>query len=203
MTHAVGNVVGPVDAWLNGEQVFEQVNTKASGYSRLQGGAEVEIGSLLKRRGENTLIFTTGPNGFHGEVDIQMRPAPTEQIEVTGTWQVQHDADSGLSTVELPGELNGMFATTSVDVPADWEGDRVFVDLAVTGSYNAFAVNEKMVFHPVNWGNTGVTYMDVTPWVTFGEPNRLTLVTLAATRSWEPGQIDVRKVLVQRVKQAR
>jgi hypothetical protein len=199
MSHAIGNIVGPVDAWVNGTKVLDQANSSASGYSQLQGGAQVEVGKLLKPKSDNTLIFTTGPNGFEGEVDIQMRPAPTATIEVAGTWQLQKDADSGLSAITLPGEMNGLYAYTSFTVPADWKGDRVFVNMAVAGDYDAFALNEKMIFHPVNWYSP-VTYMDVTPWVKFGGANRLTLITHGATQRWEPGVLQVKKINVQRVK---
>ncbi|MFH1842983.1 MAG: hypothetical protein ABIF77_07220 [bacterium] len=199
MWHAVGNIVGPVDAWLNGEKIFTQVNTSAKGYHQLTDGARAEVGRLLKRDGDNQLVFTTGPNGFAGEVDVEMRPAPVETLEVAGTWQLQRDADSGLAPVTLPGEMEGLYAATSFKVPADWKGDRVFVALDVDGSYAAFAVNEKMVFHDLNSG-LRVRYMDVTPWVKFGADNRLTLVTLAAAQDWAPGKLKVNKVTVQRVK---
>jgi hypothetical protein len=199
MNHAVGNVVGPVDAWLNGTKVFDQVITIAEGYNTLQGGAKAEVNKLLKPGGENVLVFTTASNGFEGEVDIQMHPAPVAGIEVAGSWQLQKDADSGLSTVALPGEMNGLYAYTSFDIPADWKGDRVFIDLDLTGNFNAFAINEKMIFHPVNWFSP-VKYMDVTPWVKFGGANRLTLFTHAATQKWEPGKMEVKKIRVQRVK---
>ncbi len=200
MSHAVGNIVGPVDAWLNGEKIFTQVDTSAPGYGRLTDGARAEVGRLLKRDGDNQLVFTTGPNGFAGEVDVEMRPAPVETLEVAGTWQMQRDADSGLAPVTLPGEMEGLYAATSFKLPADWKGDRVFVALDVDGSYTAFAVNEKMVFHPLTYGGLRVRYMDVTPWVKFGADNRLTLVTMAAAQNWAPGKLKVNKVSVQRVK---
>jgi hypothetical protein len=198
-THAVGNVVGPVDAWLNGSKVFDQVNTSAPGNERMQGGAQKEVGGLLKRDAENTLIFTTASNGFMGEVDIEMRPAPAETIEVAGTWQMQENADSGLNAITVPGEFNGLYAYTTFVIPADWKGDRVFVDVDVTGNFAAFAFNENKLFYPM-WRYAPARYMDVTPWVKFGADNRLTLVTMAAAQNWAPGKLKVNKVTVQRVK---
>jgi hypothetical protein len=198
VTYAVGNLVGPVDAWLNGEKVFNQADAGDAGK---ETGAQADIGKLLKPTGEkNVLVFTTGPLGFYGDVSVRMRPAPTEVIEVAGTWQMQKDPDSGLSPVTLPGEMNGMFAATTVTIPAAWKGDRVFVALDLSGSYSAFAINEKMIFHPQMWPNLPVRYMDVTPWVKFGEANRLTLITAAAASGWQPGKLDVKKVSIQRVK---
>jgi hypothetical protein len=194
-----GGYGGSVDAWLNGEKIFSQVNTSARGYGQLTDGARAEVGRLLKRDGDNQLVFTTGPNGFAGEVDVEMRPAPVETFEVAGTWQLQRDANSGLAPVTLPGEMEGLYAATSFKLPTDWKGDRVFVSLDVEGSYTAFAVNEKMVFHQLHSG-LFVRYMDVTPWVKFGDDNRLMLVTLAAAQNWAPGKLKVNKVSVQRVK---
>ena len=85
-------------------------------------------------------------------------------------------------------------------IPANWKGDRVFVDLDLSGSYSAFAINEKMILHPLAFNIAPVRYMDVTPWVKFGEANRLTLITDAAARGWQPGKLDVKKVSIQRVK---
>ncbi len=195
----LGSVVGPVDAWINGKKVFEKANTNARGYSILLEGASAEISKLLKPNQDNTLVFTTGQNGFIGEVDIQMRPKPDQAITVTGAWQMQKDPDSGLSTIELPGEMDGMYVYTTIEIPADWQGDRVFVDIDVDGDYDAFAINEKMIFHPVNHGSP-IKYMDVTPWVKFGKPNRLTLITRSATQRWEAGKMNVERVSVQRVK---
>jgi len=191
-----GDVVGPVDAWFNGQQVLEQADAGADGRDPLSGGASIDIGPLLRRDGENVLVFKTGPNGFIGEVDIDRRPAPAEEFRVDGMWQMQADADSGLSSVELPGEMRGLFAYTDVTVPAEWQGDRVFVELDVEGHYTAFAINDKVVFHPLG-RRYQVTYMDVTPWVQLGEANRLTLISVA--KSWKPGRMKVNAVTVQRV----
>ncbi len=201
MTHAIGNVVGPVDAWVNGTQVLDQADASARGYSSLQGGAEVEIGTLLRRDADNVLVFTTGPNGFHGEVDIQMRPAPAEELEIAGEWQLQAGTASGLSTIELPGAMTGLYAWREFTIPVEWQEDRIFarLELADVRPLNAFAVNGKMIFHPVNWFEP-VTYMDVTPWVKPGAANRLTLITTAAVKGWEPGTLHVERVVLQRVK---
>jgi hypothetical protein len=198
MNHVVGNAVGPVDAWVNGNKVFEKANTSARGYYKLQEGASVEISKLLKPDQDNTLVFTTGQNGFLGEVVIQMRPKPEQVIKVAGTWQMQENADSGLNAITVPGEFNGLYAYTTFVIPADWKGDRVFVDVDVTGNFAAFAFNENKLFYPMQ--NAPARYMDVTPWVRFGDDNRLTLVTLAAAKNWEPGKMNVKRVSVQRVK---
>jgi hypothetical protein len=197
-THVIGNICGPVDAWLNGTRVLTQANIGAPGYGNLDGGAKIDVGKLLKRIGPNELIFTTGQYGFMGEVVVKMRPKPLDTLPVTGTWQVQQDADNGLRPAALPGAFTGLYAHTDVTVPAAWKGSRVFAQLDVAGSYNAFAVNEKMIFHPVKW-YAPVTYMDITPWVKFGAANRLTLITQGAVAEWKPAEMTVKAVTLQRV----
>jgi hypothetical protein len=153
----------------------------------------------LKRDADNVLLFTTGANGFQGQVDVQMRPAPTATQEVRGEWRVQQDADSGLRSVNLPGTMRGLYAFTDVDIPAAWRGDRVFVDIDAGNGYRAFAINGKVVFHPTGGhGIQEVRYMDVTPWIKFGEANRLTLISAGAP-DWQPVDVAVRAVSLQRV----
>jgi hypothetical protein len=193
------HVAGPVDAWLNGTRIMTQAKTRASGYSRLSGGAEAEIGKLLRRDADNVLVFATGSNGFEGEVRVERRPAPVERLQVAGTWQVQRDADSGLAEIVLPGSMNGLYAYTDFVVPADWQGDRVFADLDLGGSFTAFAINGKVIFHPITW-YAPVTYMDITPWVKCGQTNRLTIITLSAAKGWLAGELQVNSVTLQRVK---
>ena len=172
--------------------------------SRSAGRSLDDVSKRLNTQGDNVLVLVTGQNGFIGEVDLQMRPAPSETLAVTGTWQVQTDADKGLKPVELPGTMTGLFAVTEVTIPAAWQTDRVFARIDVTDvrAYDAFAINGKVIFHPVNWLQP-VTYMDITPWVRCGRANRLTLITRAATRTWQPGQLEVRRVELQRVKARR
>lgn len=194
--------LGPIDAWLNGRQVLKSAKTDARGYSGLDGGAQADIGQAIKLGAHNVLVLAAGPYGFMGEVEVARRPAPAETIEVQGTWRLQPSADSLPTDAALPGRMTGLFAHIEVTVPAAWRGDRVFVrlDLPDTAAYDSFAINDKVVFHPVNWFKP-VTYMDVSPWVKFGEANRLTLITKAATQQWQPGTLDVRHVVFERVRE--
>jgi hypothetical protein len=200
MTIGIGNIIGPIDAWVNGKKVLNQAKAAASGYNLLNGGAQVDISKYLSRESENTLVFMTGSYGFAGEVFIQMRPSPIDQISIAGQWQLQTDADSGLSPIQLPGEFNGLYAYTNFEVPNDWKNDHVFVNLDVNGNFDKFAINEKMIFHPVNFGNSHIKYMDVTPWIKFGKSNRLTLFTLSAMQRWAPGKLHLEQVQIQRIK---
>ena len=97
--------------------------------------------------------------------------------------------------------MKGLYATKDdVTVPAAWQGSRVFLDLTLQdpADYDSFAINGKVVFHPINWYKP-VRYMDITPWVKFGAPNSLVLITKTATRTWQPGTLQVNRIELQRV----
>lgn len=192
---------GPVDAYLNGKQVLTQAKSGAQGYDGLDGGAIANVKDVLRFDRPNLLVFVTGENGFNGEVVLRRKPQPAEVLEVKGLWQVQADQDSGLSPAELPGPMKGLYATKDdVTVPAAWQGSRVFLDLTLQdpADYDSFAINGKVVFHPINWYKP-VRYMDITPWVKFGAPNSLVLITKTATRTWQPGTLQVNRIELQRV----
>ena len=97
--------------------------------------------------------------------------------------------------------MKGLYATKDdVVIPAAWKGSRVFIELSLQdpADYDGFAVNGKMIFHPVNWYKP-VRYMDITPWVKFGEENSLVIMTRSATQRWVPGPLTVQGIVLQRV----
>lgn len=199
--HGVGDVVGPVDVWLNGKQVMQGRTCVAPGYGDLEDGAVVEVGGLLKREGGNALCLVAGASGFVGEVKLRRYPAVAEEIAVAGAFRTQVDADAGLGTATLPGAMTALYGwKDDVEVPAAWKGSRVFIaiDVGDIAGFDSFAINDKVVFHPVNWFKA-VTWMDITPWVKFGGANRLTLISKKATREWKPGTVDYRGIRLQRV----
>jgi hypothetical protein len=204
MNNAYGDTGSPwpVDAWLNGQQVMKGVKDAAVGYSELDGGALADIGAALNYGGKNTLVFAVGPQGFMGEVNLDRRPAPVETLDITGPWQVQETETSGLKPQELPGTIKGLLATKDVVIPAAWKGSRVFYDLTGIENYNSFAINDKVILLPANW-YAPVTYFDITPWVKFGQPNRLLLLPREASRTWTPSEMKVPKLQLQRVNLAK
>ncbi len=200
-THAIGDIVGPLDAWLNGRRIIENKSCGARGYSDADGGTVVDVSSIIDLGGKNSLCIAAGPNGFIGEVKLRRYPAVKQEIEVTGEFKTQLDADSGMGTAPIPGEMKAMYGwKDDIMVPAEWKGSRVFIQIDVEKieDYEGFAVNEKVVFHPVNWYKA-VTWMDITPFVKFGEPNRLMLISKAATREWKPGTVNYKKIRLQQV----
>lgn len=198
-SHAIGNVVGPVDAWCNGQQVLTQANCSAQGYEAKDGGGgEVDLAPVLNLKGPNALVMVTGPNGFIGEVVITCQPQPAETLEVTGDWQVQTDEDHGLKAAPLPGTFTGIFATkTDVTVPAAWQGSRVFLRLDVGAGFGLAGINDRVVFHDMWSGEP--TLVDVTPWVKFGAANSLTVLTKDGMQKWSPGTLVVKHITLERV----
>ncbi|MEI8195944.1 MAG: hypothetical protein WCI73_08560, partial [Phycisphaerae bacterium] len=190
-----------VDAYINGTKVVAQGKTDARGYSELEDGVVVDISKTVDFKGANAVCIVAGSNGFVGEVKLRRRPAVAESIEITGQFKVQRAADGGVGTAAVPGVVKGLYAwKDDVVIPATWKGSQVFLEIEVTNlaDYSAFAINEKVVFHPVGWFKP-VTWMDVTPWVKFGQPNKLTLLSSEAVRKWLPGAPEYKSIRIQRV----
>ncbi|MDD5200066.1 MAG: hypothetical protein PHC88_09710 [Terrimicrobiaceae bacterium] len=199
---------GVVDAYINGTKVLSQANAATPGrrafdVAAMEDGAVADIGKVIDFHGTNALCVVAGQNGFVGEIKLRRKPPVAEEIEVKGTFQVQLDADSGVGQAAVPGVVKGLYAwKNDVEVPSSWKGSRVFIELNVAniGEYEAFAINDKVIFHPVNFGTSKpVTWMDITPWVKFGGPNRLTLISKNATKNWTPGAPEYKSIQLQRV----
>jgi hypothetical protein len=193
--------VGQIEIWLDGQRVVERRNLNAPGYSDLEDGIVVDVSAILAKPGAHALALDAGSTGFVGQVTLRRRPAVSDELAIAGTFQVQRSGSDGVGTQQLPGRLDGLYAwQDGITIPANWKGSRVFIDLDIPkpGDFDSFAINGKLVFHPVNW-NRAVTWMDITPWLRWDGPNRLTLVTKAATRYWKPGQVDIRAIRLQRV----
>ncbi|HEY3418401.1 MAG TPA: hypothetical protein VGM23_16115, partial [Armatimonadota bacterium] len=189
-----------VDAWLNGKQILQGGETYAGGPYNMVGGLLQDIGATLNYHGKNTLVFTTGKQGFMGAVKVQWRPTPVETLDVQGSWDVQVNEDDGTKPAALPGKFTGLYATKrDIVVPASWKNSRVFiqVDLADIRQYAGMIVNKKALLLPFSYGHR-VNYMDITPWVKFGQPNTLVLYP-SDFRSVKPSPLEVKRVTLQRV----
>jgi hypothetical protein len=75
------------------------------------------------------------------------------------------------------------------------------VNVANLDQYDACAINDKVLLHPVGWYKP-VRWMDVTPWVKFGEANRLTLISRPATKDWKPGSPEYTAINLCRIEAA-
>ena len=192
-----------IDAYVNGTKVLSQaadMTTTNGTNKRLPDGAVAQIEKIANYSGPTAICIVTGSNGFVGEIKLRRRPAAAESLAVNGPFTVQVDADGGTATANVPGVVKGLYAWKEVVVPASWKGSHVFVDVGVENldQYDSFAVNDKVLLHPVSWFKP-VKWMDVTPWIKFGEPNRLTLISRPAVKDWKPGSPNYTSIYLRRI----
>jgi len=80
-----------------------------------------------------------------------------------------------------------------VVVPAAWSKSHVF--LRLTGSSIRFlGINYKLMFFDTPWPE----YMDITPWIKFGQPNRV-FVESNAMQDWQPGNVTISSAQLEQV----
>jgi hypothetical protein len=133
-----------------------------------------------------------------GDAVLIHHPVASATMDVTGQWQVQKDQESGLSSVVLPGKMNGIVAFKhDVEVPVAWKGSRVFIQIepGEQGQFGMAVINDEALFLSL----VGVTYADVTPWVKFGQPNSLTLIPKWNEGPWGPVPLEIKRISLQKV----
>ena len=123
--------------------------------------------------------------GFFGPVYLYCRPHPAQTLDLGGTWEALADfTGSRAAPVTLPGEYKSACALRrQVVVPADWKGRRVRIDFASRKDrLVGVIVNGRYIRrHHHRFGDR--TWLDITPFLRFGEANELILVGNTA-----PGQ---------------
>ncbi|HEY3333202.1 MAG TPA: hypothetical protein VGK19_24420 [Capsulimonadaceae bacterium] len=180
--------------YLNGAKVYD---SSQKGVDPLR----IDVSSTIKLTGKNIFVFVAPATGFAGRFVVSREPHAAETLAVSGSFDVQAGEESGLSKVTLPGAFKGLFAVKpDVMVPASWKGSRVFIKIVPTdlSQYNAFAINGKVVFHPVAWF-APVTYMDITPWVKFGQANNLLILPQQGAKAWMPSDLSIKSITLQKV----
>ena len=109
---------------------------------------------------------------------------------------MQVDEDHGTTENRLPGRFNGLFATRKMVVPYSWSKSHVFLRVRWENQAPGhLAVNGKVLFYDT----PTPSYMDVTPWIKFGQPNRFLIQSAKAMQSWEPGQVIIQSAILERV----
>ena len=174
-------------AYLNGKRVATAQQADA------EGDRGVDVSSTLRFPGPNVLVIAANGSGYNGAPDIWRQPTPTATLPLTGPWQVWVDEDHGTQTASMPGAFTGMFATKTVAVPASWSKSHVF--LRLTGEHIRYlAINGKLMFFDTPWPDD----MDVTPWIKFGQPNRV-FVQSTAMQDWQAGKVTINSVQLEEV----
>ena len=123
--------------------------------------------------------------GFAGPMYLYYRPHPAQTLDLGGTWEALADfTGSRAAPVTLPGEYGPACALRrQVTVPADWKGRRVRIDYTSRNDrLVGVVINGRYIRrHHHRFGDR--TWLDITPFIRFGEANELILVGNTA-----PGQ---------------
>ncbi|HEY3396218.1 MAG TPA: hypothetical protein VGM19_01040 [Armatimonadota bacterium] len=160
---------------------------------QLPVAGEMDVSKDLRFPGTNVLVILADRNGFAGDPDLVRQPAPAETLPVDGEWTVRLGEDTGTGPATIPGSFTGLYATKSLVVPASWKGSHVF--LSARANYSRMAVNERVFF----FNNPTSYYMDVTPWIKFGQPNQIFLQPGESSSQWKPGKVTVDSIVLERV----
>jgi len=178
--------------YLNGKQVAtaQQVNSA--------GDEGLDIASVIRFAGPNVLVVASNQNGDAANPDIWRQPAPAATLSLAGDWTIKSDEDHAPTTCRLPGPFTGLLATKTTVVPAAWSASHVFIRIAwENGAAGHLAVNDKT--WTSGWDNIMPKYMDITPWIKFGQPNTFLIQPTKAMQVWEPGTMTVKSVQLEQV----
>ena len=182
--------------YLNGRQIATAPQIAATRFSESQEEG-VDVSSAIRFPGPNVLVVAADGDGFAGNPDLWRQPAAAQTLSLAGTWRVTPDEDHAPSAGHLPGSFNGLWATKTVIMPVSWRKAHVFLRLrwdrgAMPGH---IAVNGKVFFYETQTPD----YMDVTPWIKFGGPNRILIQSLKSTQAWQPGTVTIQAARLEQV----
>lgn len=185
----IGDFAGVV--YLNGKQV---ATARDIGLAREEG---VDVASAINFHGPNVLVVAADRNGAAGSPDLWRQPAPAATLSLAGDWTVKPDEDHAPVAGRLPGSLTGLLVTRTVVVPASWSRSHVFLRLTweYGGNPGHIGVNDKVLFYETQTPG----YMDITPWIKFGRPNRFLFQPPYSTSSWQPGTVTIKTLQLEQV----
>jgi len=182
-------------AYLNGKQVATGQQMYDAQIDQTQNDG-VDVSSAIRFPGPNVLVMFTNATGFGGDADLWRQPTPVSKLSLAGQWSVQATEDSGLTKVTLPGTFTGLLATRTVVVPASWSKSHVFLRLDCgRGLPGHIAINDKVFAYE----SFTPYYLDVTPWIKFGKPNKILLQTLKSMQFWQPDKQTVNSAQLEQV----
>ncbi|HEY3331063.1 MAG TPA: hypothetical protein VGK19_13635 [Capsulimonadaceae bacterium] len=183
----------PRELYMNGRLV-------ATGQQLAEGGeVGVDITDAMASPGtENIVIAVCDSGGTAMTPNILRQSTPTGVLSLAGNWTVRTDEDHATpATAQLPGKFNGLYATKSAVIPASWKGSHVFMRIAdgPKAGLGRYGVNQRLIFH---WSFTP-RYMDITPWVKFGQSNDFLITSQVANQQWKPGDVNIKAIQLERV----
>jgi hypothetical protein len=161
-------VAGRARYWLDGREV-----TSGDGRDGLIETAGLEPGSAhtlaVEVRGEGQVC------GVRGNTWLAFTRHPKRTLDLAGEWSVAKDYLSPASAVRLPGAFDGKLLSRNLDLPADLAGRQVYLRLKTSPGLTGCLVNGRYVRrHHHALGET--TFLNITPWLKLGEPNRLEIL---------------------------
>ena len=118
------------------------------------------------------------PVGVPGAAWLSFRPTPAKHEDLSGNWTISTDGLAAGVAAPLPGLFDGKLATRNVDIDAAQSARNVVVHASGSGNnLCGVIINGHYVerFHH-RLGNE--FNLNVTPWVKFGQPNEVRLVTV-------------------------
>ena len=179
-------------AYLNGKQVATSKETNDAGDNG------IDVASAIRFPGPNILVIATDFRGFAGKPDLWRQPAVAAALSLAGEWTVQVDEGHGTAPAALPGSFTGLTAAKSVVVPASWSKSHAFLrmDWENNAGPGSLAINDKVFF----FQGPAPRYMDVTPWVRFGQPNRILIQSVKSMQAWAPGKVTIRSAALEEVR---
>ncbi len=159
--------------------------------------AGLDVTPLIYFQSDNILVIATDKNGFVGSPDLWRQPRASQTLPIAGSWDVRADEDHPVTKATLPGSFTGLFASKEVTIPAGWRGSHVFIRMACDNNapVGRYLVNNKMLFY----STSAPLYMDITPWVKFGQPNTLLLQSRRGMQAWQPDKVIVQSIQLERV----
>ena len=177
--------------YLNGKQVATSRQVQEAG----ENG--IDVASVIRLGGPNVLVIAADQNGFAGNPDLWRQPAVANTLPLAGDWTVQVDEDHGRAASSLPGSFTGLFATKSVVVPQSWNKSHVFLRIDWDGQApGSIAVNDKVMF----FQSATPRYMDVTPWIRFGQPNQILIQSQRSMQAWQPSKVTIKSAVLEEVR---
>ncbi len=159
---------GKARYWLDGREV-----TQGDGRDGLILASGLEAGSehtlAVEVRGEGQVC------GIRGNTWLAFTKRPERVIDLAGEWGTSKDYLTPGPAVHLPGAFNANLLSRQVDVSADLGNKQTYLRFRSSHGITGCLVNGRYVRrHHHALGDT--TFLNITPWLIPGVPNRLQLL---------------------------
>ena len=157
--------------WLDGKLISDKgeegvINANPDGV--LKPGSTHTL--AVEIEGEGSLV------GARGSAWLWLWRKPAKAIDLAGEWSGSQDAMSyAKEATKIPGKFSDRYLKRSVQIPEDYKGSNVVIDVQSEGPVLGVMVNGKWLrrFHHLFEPRF---HLNITPWIKFGEVNEIELV---------------------------